>query len=76
MGAVEKLVVVDEMLSGFDESRGRVEEVLRKVVEKGGELVIVPGNTPIGERVKMLGGAIAILRYRVDTELLSNKNGD
>jgi len=73
MGAVEKLVVVDEMLSGFDESRGRVEEVLRKVVEKGGELVIVPGNTPVGERVKMLGGAIAILRYSVDIELLSSK---
>jgi protein pelota len=70
LGAVEKLVVVDEMLSGFNEARGRVEDALRKVVEKSGEIVIVPGNTPVGERVKMLGGIVAILRYDVDIELL------
>jgi len=74
LGAIEKLAIVDEMLSGFDENRERVEEVLRKVVEKGGVIVIVPSNTPVGERIKMLGGLIAILRYSIDIALLGTRN--
>ncbi|MEL9939421.1 MAG: mRNA surveillance protein pelota [Ignisphaera sp.] len=68
IGAVEKLLVVDDMLAGFDENREKVEAILRNVVEKGGAVVIVPGRSPPGERVKMLGGIIAILRYSIDFE--------
>jgi protein pelota len=68
MGAIEKLVVVDEMVSSFDETRKDVEELLRRVSESRGFVVIVPGNTPVGERIKMLGGLIAILRFSVDLE--------
>jgi len=70
LGAVEKLVIVDEMLSSFDEVRGRVERLLREVAEKGGRVIIVPTDSPPGQRVRVLGGVIAILRYRLDTELL------
>ncbi len=68
MGAVEKLVIVDEMLSSFDEARQRVEKLLKSVAEKRGRVIIVPTDSPPGQRVKMLGGVIAILRYRLDVE--------
>jgi len=68
LGAVEKLAIVDEMLSSFDEIRGRVEKLLREVAEKGGRVVIVPTDSPPGQRIKMLGGVIAVLRYRLDIE--------
>jgi len=73
LGAVKKLVIVDEMVSGFDESRQKVEKMLREVVDKGGDIVIVPTDTPVGQRIKMLSGVIAILRYPLELDLLTNK---
>ena len=68
MGAIEKLVVIDELLSTFDEHRLRIEKILRRVAESRGKIVIVPASTPAGQRIKMLGGVIAILRYQIDLE--------
>uniref|UniRef100_A0A7C2ZPP8 Protein pelota homolog n=1 Tax=Ignisphaera aggregans TaxID=334771 RepID=A0A7C2ZPP8_9CREN len=70
MGAVKKLLIVDEMLSSFDETRKRVESMLKEVINKSGSVVIVPSGTPVGERVKMLGGVIAVLRYPLDLSQL------
>lgn len=72
VGAIKKLVVVDEMLSGFSEIREKIEKILRNVVNKGGIVAIIPSDIPISERVKMLGGVIAILRYSIDITQLSN----
>ncbi|MCS7111109.1 MAG: hypothetical protein N3E36_06885 [Sulfolobales archaeon] len=65
MGAIEELAINDEMLSGFDDTKNRVEEILRTAAEKNAKIIIVPSDTPPGQRIKMLGGAIAILRYSV-----------
>ncbi|MDK6029265.1 mRNA surveillance protein pelota [Ignisphaera sp. 4213-co] len=73
LGAVKKLAIVDEMLSSFDETRYKVEKMLRDVVNKGGDMVIVPSNTPVGQRIKMLGGVIAILRYPLELDFLGNQ---
>uniref|UniRef100_A0A7J3MY48 eRF1 domain-containing protein n=1 Tax=Ignisphaera aggregans TaxID=334771 RepID=A0A7J3MY48_9CREN len=72
VGAVEKLLIIDELLSGFSEIREKIDKILRNVVEKNGNIVIVPSKSPPGERVKMLGGVMAILRYALDTEWLKN----
>lgn len=74
LGAVEKLAIVDEMLSSFDEVRNRVEKLLREVAEKGGKIVIVPTDSPPGQRIKMLSGVIAILRYRLDIETMKQSH--
>ena len=68
IGAVEKLVVVDDMLSSFGDDRLRIEKILRMVAESRGKIVIVPASTPPGQRIKMMGGVIAILRYPIDLD--------
>ena len=72
IGAVKKLVVVDEMLSIYSDARGKVEDILRTVVDKGGAIAIAPSGTPVAERVKMLGGIVAVLRYPVDLTQIEN----
>lgn len=64
-GAVEKLLVLDEMLSSFDDTRARVEKVMQRVFSKRGEVIIVPINSPPGQQLKMLGGIAAVLRYEL-----------
>lgn len=71
-GAVEKVVITDDMLGGFDVDRRRVEEILKKVAKKGGAVIIVPASSPPGERVKALGGILAILRYPLDVRWLES----
>ncbi|MEM2220273.1 MAG: mRNA surveillance protein Pelota [Ignisphaera sp.] len=68
MGAIEKLAIVDDMLSSFDDTKDRVEKILRIAAEKNAKIVIVPSDTPPGQRIRMLGGAIAILRYSVELD--------
>ncbi len=67
IGAIEKLVIIDEIVM-FSDDREKIDKILRSVMERRGEVIIVPSNTPVGERLKMLGGAIAILRYKVPRE--------
>lgn len=66
VGAIKKLAIIDEMLYTFDKLRERIEKILRNVIDKGGTVVITPSDTPVGDRIKMLGGVIAILRYSMD----------
>lgn len=65
-GAVAKLVVVDSLLRASElETRAKVYEILNRAYETNASVVIVPGKSDIGYEVSALGGAIAILRYRL-----------
>ncbi len=72
MGAVEELLVLDELLHSPDpEVRKRVEELLRKADETRAKIRFVSLETPAGMRLKHLGGIAAILRYPIDQEAYS-----
>lgn len=64
MGAVEQLLVLDELLHHPDpEVRSRVDELLRLADSTRAEINFVSMEAPVGVKVKSLGGVIAILRY-------------
>lgn len=66
-GAVEELLVLDEMLHSPDPStRERVERVLRKADETRTKIHFVSLESPVGFKLKGLGGIIALLRYPLD----------
>ena len=62
-GAVETLLVLDELLKG--EHREKVEELMDAVRYSRGEVVIVSSEHEGGEKLKALGGLAALLRFRV-----------
>ncbi len=62
--AVEKLLIVEGMLSSYDEEyRRRVEELLDEAYRRRAEIVIVPSKTVVAEEVEGFTGIIALLRY-------------
>jgi len=64
LGAVEALIVVDELLYTIDdEVREAVDEALENTERTRGEIVIVPADSPIGDKLKPLGGVAALLRF-------------
>ena len=71
LGAVEKVVVIDEMLFHIDDE---IRELATKAVDeaekRGARIVMIPADTPVGERLKSLGGIVALLRYSVPREAL------
>jgi protein pelota len=67
VGAISKLLLTEDLLG--DEV---VEEVLSVVEEKGGVVRIVGSEFPVSDRLKGLGGIIAILRYNLDTHNIEN----
>ncbi|MEB3806906.1 MAG: mRNA surveillance protein Pelota [Desulfurococcales archaeon] len=77
MGAVERVVVVDSMIYSIDdEIRETITEALEEIENRGGHIVIVPEDSPIGERVRMMGGIIALLRFNVPAAARSLDAGD
>jgi len=69
MGAVEELLVLDELLHNPDpEVRKRVEELLRRADETRAKIHFVSLETPAGLRLKSYGGIAAILRYPIGLE--------
>lgn len=63
-GAVEKLVLADVLLrESTDEKRLHVEEIMTKVEQKGGAVIVVSTEHEAGAKLLALGGAAAILRY-------------
>ena len=63
-GAVDSVIVLDELLHDIDdEVRSLVDEALAEVDKYRGKIYIIPADSPIGEKVKRLGGIIAVLRY-------------
>jgi protein pelota len=66
-GAVEELLVLDELLHSPDpEMRARVEELLRKADATSAEIHFVSMQSPVGYKLKALGGIVALLRYPLD----------
>jgi protein pelota len=66
-GAAEEILVLDELLHSPDpEIRRRVEEVLRKADESRAKIHFVSMESPVGFKLKALGGIIALLRYPLD----------
>lgn len=65
LGAVKKAAILETLLRGDRRVRAMVNEILAQSYEKGYEVSIAPQESPAGERIKMLGGAIAILRFPI-----------
>ena len=63
MGAVSKLLVCEDQL--YSNAREEVEELMGRVEESGGEVRIVPEESPAFAKVKAFGGLVAVLRYRL-----------
>ncbi|BAA80803.2 pelota homolog [Aeropyrum pernix K1] len=69
MGAVDTVLLVDTLLHSPDDAvREAVDEALRLVESMGGRVIIIPGDSPAGERLVSFGGVIALLRYPVPQE--------
>ncbi|WP_297495669.1 mRNA surveillance protein pelota [Thermococcus sp.] len=62
-GAVETLLVLDELLKG--DHREKIEELMDAVRYSRGEVVVVSSEHEGGEKLKALGGLAALLRFRV-----------
>ncbi|WP_456366136.1 mRNA surveillance protein pelota [Thermococcus sp.] len=62
-GAVETLLVLDELLKG--EHREKIEELMDAVRYSRGEVIVVSSEHEGGEKLKALGGLAALLRFRV-----------
>ncbi|ASJ10707.1 mRNA surveillance protein Pelota [Thermococcus sp. P6] len=62
-GAVETLLVLDELLKG--ENRERIEEIMEAVRHSRGEVVVVSSEHEGGEKLRALGGLAALLRFKV-----------
>ncbi|BAN90599.1 pelota family protein [Aeropyrum camini] len=69
MGAVDTVLLVDSLLHSPDDAeREAVDEALRLVESMGGRVIIIPDDSPAGERLASFGGVVAILRYPVPQE--------
>ncbi len=73
MNAVKKAAIIESLLKGDKAVREIVNEILMLSIEKGYEVLIVPIESPAGEKLKMMGGAIAILRYNLTPTLINNE---
>lgn len=62
-GAISKLLVCEDQL--YSDARDEVEELMERVEESGGEVRIVPEESPTFTKVKAFGGVVAVLRYRL-----------
>ena len=64
-GAVKTLLILDEMLHSYGELREKLEEIIREVESKGGEMKIFSSLHEAGRQLKSFGGIAAILRFKV-----------
>jgi len=62
-GATSKLLVCEDQLYG--DAREEIEELMEKVEDSGGEVRVVPEESPAFFKVKAFGGMVAVLRYRL-----------
>ncbi len=65
IGAVDKLAVIDDLLRSDLETRRRIDEIIMNVEKNGGRVIIVSSESDVGSKIKMLGGVIAIHRFKV-----------
>jgi len=65
-GAVERLLVADTMLrEASDQDRNIIEEVMRKVEAKGGQVTVISTEHEAGAKLQSLGGIAALLRFPI-----------
>jgi protein pelota len=65
-GATEKLVIADSLLrEATDDERLRIEEVMRQVEDKRGEIIVVSTENEAGNQLLGLGGIAALLRFGI-----------
>ncbi len=63
-GAVQTLIVIDELVRSWDETeRNNVHNLIETVENTGGVIKIFSVQTPPGEQLKGLGGVAALLRF-------------
>ncbi len=66
LGAIEKLLILDSLIYSFEEEESAAaEEAIELAEQYRGEVYIVPEDSPVGEKLLPLGGAVAKLRYPV-----------
>lgn len=69
LGAVEACILVsDRLYSMDDEERGLALEILEWGERTRARVYLVPPDSPVGEKVLRLGGAVAVLRYPLPSE--------
>jgi protein pelota len=69
LGAVDKIVMLDELLySPDDETRRLAEEILENADKYRAEVLIVPSKSPVARLLLPFGGIIGLLRYKVPME--------
>ncbi|QGA55091.1 mRNA surveillance protein pelota [Sulfolobus sp. E5-1-F] len=66
MGAVETVLIIEDLLSSNDQERLTVERLLEDIENKRGEIILVPRESPIYFELKNLTGILAILRFRIN----------
>jgi len=68
-GAVDKLLVLDELVRSPDpELRSKIEEVMDMAERRGAKIKIFSNLEEPGQQLKSMGGLAAILRYSLDLE--------
>ncbi len=69
MGAAEAVVVTDDTLFALDdEVREKAVRAVEEADKRGARVVIVPQQSPPGERLRLMGGIAAVLRFPVPPE--------
>lgn len=65
-GAVDRLLILDTMLrESPDEKRTELEELMRQVEEKAGQITVVSNEHEAGHKLEGLGGIAALLRFQI-----------
>ncbi|MFW6110678.1 MAG: mRNA surveillance protein pelota [Thermoproteota archaeon] len=66
LGAIDKIVLADiKLRRTSDQRRLMLEELMKEVEQKGGEVMIVSTEHEAGEELMALGGIAALLRFRI-----------
>jgi len=67
LGAVERLLLTDRMIrEAPEEERLKLEELMRRVEETGGRVIIVSTEHEAGVKLSSLGGIAALLRFPIE----------
>jgi protein pelota len=61
-GAVDSLLVIEDMVTENEE----VQNIMEEVEKRGGKVHIIPRDSPIYFQVKNFAGILAILRFRIN----------
>ncbi|MEM3755243.1 MAG: hypothetical protein QXE19_06115, partial [Candidatus Bathyarchaeia archaeon] len=70
IGAIKRLLIINDMVRAYDESlRKRIEELMKLVEEKKGEVKIFTSNFDPYFQLKNFGGIVGILRFKPFNQL-------